>query len=225
MVIKTDRPHGSGSNPKKRILDLPALIKHNLEHSILRFTPICKMSDIEAKPKRVLTEEQKAKMKAGREAAKAKREAEKAASEPETASTTSSKTKRVITEEQKAKMKAGREAAKAKREADKAAGIETPKKEKKAVSESESGSTTSSKTKRVITDEQKAKMKAGREAAKAKRDADKAAGIETPKKERKSKSPGAPRKVLTQKVWEALLDEVRRDLKPEFEDYIQSKLA
>jgi hypothetical protein len=136
-----------------------------------------------------------------------------------------SKPKRVITEEQKAKMKAGREAAKAKREADKAAGIETPKKEKKVVSESETASTTSStKSKRTISDEQKAKMKAGREAAKAKREADKAAGIETPKKERKSKSPGAPRKVLTQKVWQALLEEVRRDLKVEFEDYIQSKL-
>ena len=132
------------------------------------------------------------------------------------------KPKRVITEEQKAKMKAGREAAKAKREADKAAGIETPKKEKKEKSDSETASTTS---KRTISDEQKAKMKAGREAAKAKREADKAAGIETPKKERKSKSPGAPRKVLTQKVWEALLEEVRRDLKVEFEDYIQSKLA
>ena len=183
MVIKTDLPRGAGSNPKKRILDLPALIKYNLEHSILRFTPTCKMSDIEAKPKRVLSEEQKAKMKAGREAAKAKREA------------------------------------------DKAAGIEAPKKEKPAVSESETASTGSSKSKRTLSDEQKEKMKAGREKAKAKRDADKAAGIETPKKERKSKSPGAPRKVLTQKVWQAVLEEVRRDLKVEFEDYIQSKLA
>ena len=128
----------------------------------------------------------------------------------------------VAAEVQLLSMKAGREAAKAKREADKAAGIETPKKEKKEKSDSETASTTS---KRTISDEQKAKMKAGREAAKAKREADKAAGIETPKKERKSKSPGAPRKVLTQKVWEALLEEVRRDLKVEFEDYIQSKLA
>ena len=185
MVIKTDRPPGLGSKPKKRILDLPALSKYNQQHSISVATRLtsCKMSDIEAKPKRV------------------------------------------ITEEQKAKMKAGREAAKAKREADKAAGIETPKKEKKEKSDSETASTGSSKSKRTISDEQKAKMKAGREAAKAKREADKAAGIETPKKERKSKSPGAPRKVLTQKVWEALLEEVRRDLKPEFEDYIQSKLA
>ena len=37
------------------------------------------MSDIEQKPKRVMTEEQKAKMKAGREAAKARRDAEKLA--------------------------------------------------------------------------------------------------------------------------------------------------
>lgn len=129
-----------------------------------------------------------------------------------------SKPKRVLTEEQKAKMKAGREAAKAKRETDKAAGIELPKKEKK---DSETDSTTSSKTKRSLTDEQKAKMKAGREAAKIKREADKAAGIETPKKERKAT---ASKKVLSQKVWQALLDEVRRDLKPEFEEYIQSKL-
>ena len=37
------------------------------------------MSDIEQKPKRVMTEEQKAKMKAGREAAKARKDAEKLA--------------------------------------------------------------------------------------------------------------------------------------------------
>lgn len=128
-----------------------------------------------------------------------------------------SKPKRILTEEQKAKMKAGREAAKAKREADKAAGIETPKKEKKAKSDSESSdsaSTTSSKTKRILTEEQKAKMKAGREAAKAKREAEKAAGIEPPKKSS-----------LTKKIWQALLDEVKKDLKPEFEAYIQSKLV
>ena len=132
-----------------------------------------------------------------------------------------SKPKRVMTEEQKAKLKAGREAAKAKREADKAAGIETPTKEKKPASDSEvsdGASTTSSKTKRVLTEEQKAKMKAGREAAKAKREADKAAGIETPKKEKKTKSQ------LTQKFWEAVLEEVKKDLNPEFEEYVKSKL-
>ena len=37
------------------------------------------MSDIENKPKRVITEEQKAKMKAGREAAKARKDAERVA--------------------------------------------------------------------------------------------------------------------------------------------------
>jgi hypothetical protein len=130
------------------------------------------------------------------------------------------KPKRVMTEEQKAKMKAGREAAKAKREAEKIAGTEKP-----AVSESETASTTSSKTKRVITEEQKAKMKAGREAAKAKREADKAAGIETPKKERKSKSPSAPKKsVLTKEIWEAVLDEVKKDLNIEFADYLKTKI-
>ena len=101
------------------------------------------MSDIEQKPKRVMTEEQKAKMKAGREAAKAKREEAKAnggaGAEPEPpapksdsdTSTASKRKGKPLTDEQKAKMKAGRDAAKAKREADKAAGIETPKKEKK----------------------------------------------------------------------------------------------
>jgi hypothetical protein len=100
------------------------------------------MSDIEQKPKRVMTEEQKAKMKAGREAAKLKKEEAKAnggaGAEPEPApksdSDASSGSKRKgkpLTDEQKAKMKAGRDAAKVKREADKAAGIETPKKEKK----------------------------------------------------------------------------------------------
>lgn len=120
-----------------------------------------------------------------------------------------SKPKRVMTEEQKAKLKAGREAAKAKREADKVAGIVTPKKEKKA--DSDASSTTSSK--RTLTDEQKAKMKAGREAAKAKREADKVVGIDAPKKS-----------LLTKKIWQALLDEVKKDLKPEFEAYIQSKM-
>ena len=101
------------------------------------------MSDTEQKPKRVMTEEQKAKMKAGREAAKAKREEAKAnggaGAEPEppapkSDSDTSTATKRKgkpLTDEQKAKMKAGRDAAKAKRDADKEAGIVTPKKEKK----------------------------------------------------------------------------------------------
>ena len=125
-----------------------------------------------------------------------------------------SKPKRVMTEEQKAKMKAGREAAKAKRESDKAAGIETPKKDKSDSENSDAASRTSSKTKRVLTDEQKAKMKAGREAAKAKRETEKATGVEAPKK-----SP------ITKKIWQALLDEVKKDLKPEFEAYIQSKLA
>ena len=127
-------------------------------------------------------------------------------------SDTETKPKRVLTEEQKAKMKAGREAAKAKREAEKV----------KPTSDSEStdtASTTSSKTKRTLTDEQKAKMKAGREAAKAKREADKAAGIETPKKE-----PKAKKSAVTQKMWEAVLNEVKKDLRPEFEEYIKSKL-
>ena len=136
-----------------------------------------------------------------------------------------SKPKRVMTEEQKKakadKAKATREANKSKREADKAAGIETPKKEKKPASDSEvsdGASTTSSKPKRVMTEEHKEKMKVAREAAMAKRKADKAAGIETPKKEKKTKSQ------LTQKIWEAVLEEVKKDLNHEFEEYVKSKL-
>ena len=110
-------------------------------------------------------------------------------------------------------MKAGREAKKAEREAAK----EVAK--KLSDTESDAASTTSSKTKRVLTEEQKAKMKAGREAAKAKREADKAEGIEPPKKE-----PKAKKSAVTQKMWEAVLNEVKKDLRPEFEEYIKSKL-
>jgi hypothetical protein len=66
----------------------------------------------------------------------------------------------------------------------------------------------------VLTEEQKEKMKAGREAAKAKREADKEAGIEAPKKS-----------LLTKKIWESVLNEVKKDLKPEFEAYVKSKMA
>ena len=92
-----------------------------------------------AKAKRVISEEQKAKMKAGREAAKAKKDAEKEASAkrhlkfddepapepaapapaPAAPAAPAEKKKRVLSEEQKAKMKAGREAAKAKKDAEK----------------------------------------------------------------------------------------------------------
>jgi hypothetical protein len=88
--------------------------------------------DAEPKPKRVLTDEQKAKMKAGREAAKAKRDAEKvvAGEEPKSKRTpkaavegaVAARPKRVLTDEQKAKMKAGREAAKARKAAEAAGG-------------------------------------------------------------------------------------------------------
>jgi len=68
------------------------------------------------KPKRVLTDEQKAKMKAGRDAAKARRDAEKPNAVQEKAVKTV-KPKRVLSDEQKAKMKAGRDAAKARKAA------------------------------------------------------------------------------------------------------------
>jgi len=127
-------------------------------------------------------------------------------------SDTQIKPKRVLSEEQKAKMKAGRDAKKAERDA--------AKEPAKKLSDTESdAASTESKTKRTLTDEQKAKMKAGREAAKAKREADKAAGIETPKKEPKPK-----KSAVTQKMWEAVLNEVKKDLQPEFEAYIKTKL-
>jgi Spy/CpxP family protein refolding chaperone len=87
------------------------------------------------------------------------------------------KPKRVLTDEQKAKMKAGREAAKARREAEKgAAGGGEPakpaKKPRAAKAKTEDGAEGAEKPKRVLTDEQKAKMKAGREAAKARKAAE-----------------------------------------------------
>ncbi len=81
--------------------------------------------DAVAKPKRVLSEEQKAKMAAGRKAAAERRKAEKAAAEADKpaseASEAEAKPKRVLTEEQKAKMAAGRKAAAERRKAEKAA--------------------------------------------------------------------------------------------------------
>ena len=68
-------------------------------------------SPAEEKPKRSLSEEQKAKMKAGREAARAKKEADAGNTSP--AEEKADKPKRGLSEEQKVKMKAGREAAKA----------------------------------------------------------------------------------------------------------------
>jgi len=123
-------------------------------------------------------------------------------------SDTEQKPKRVMSDELKAKMKAGRELAKAKREEAKAEGVAVPKKGKKTPggggagvdadeppkSDSEN-STTPKRKGKPLTDEQKALMAAGREAAKAKRDADKAAGIVTPKKEKKApKVPDTPKK-------------------------------
>ena len=89
------------------------------------------------------------------------------------------KPKRVITEEQKAKMKAGREAALAKKAAEKAAGgapVEPVAAPVKAAEPVAAPPAEAEKPKRVISDEQKAKMKAGREAALAKKAAEKAAG-------------------------------------------------
>jgi hypothetical protein len=79
----------------------------------------------EAKPKKVLTPEHLAKMKAGREAAKAAKAAAAAGAEPAPLSDSEAekaeKPKRVLTPEHLAKLKAGREAAKALKDAEKAA--------------------------------------------------------------------------------------------------------
>lgn len=77
-----------------------------------------------AKPKRVLTDEQKAKMAAGRKAAAERRKAEKAAvdaAKVDAPAEGEAKPKRTLTEEQKAKMAAGRKAAAERRKAEKAA--------------------------------------------------------------------------------------------------------
>ena len=144
------------------------------------------------KPKRAgkpLTEEHKAKMMAGREA----KQAEKAAlatavaavtEAPSTATAVAEaeKPKRAgkpLTEEHKAKLKAGREAAKAKKEAEKAALATATATAVAAVTEAPSTATAvteAEKPKRVgkpLTEEHKAKLKAGREAAKAKKEAEK----------------------------------------------------
>jgi len=125
-----------------------------------------------------LTEEHKAKMKAGREAKKAEKAA--LALTPSTAALTAvapateaEKPKRVLTEEHKAKMKAGREAKKA----EKAALATAPSTVVAAVTAT-APATEAEKPKRVgkpLTEEHKAKLKAGREAAKAKKEAEKAA--------------------------------------------------
>ena len=83
--------------------------------------------DAVAKPKRVLSEEQKAKMAAGRKAAAERRKAEKAAVEVDKPASEVSegeakpKPKRVLSDEQKAKMAAGRKAAAERRKAEQAA--------------------------------------------------------------------------------------------------------
>jgi hypothetical protein len=118
-------------------------------------------------------------------------------------SDTEQKPKRVLSDEQKAKMKAGREAAKARKDAEKAAAAPVVEEKKAPVEGTPDNSDTEQKPKRVLTDEQKAKMKAGREAAKARKEAEKAAAApvaeekapETPKKEKKEKkAPAAPKK-------------------------------
>jgi len=122
-----------------------------------------------------LTEEHKAKMKAGREAKKAEKAA--LALTPSTAALTAvapateaEKPKRVLTEEHKAKMKAGREAKKAEK-----AALATATAPSTAAVTATAPVTEAEKPKRVLTEEHKAKMKAGREAKKAEKEAEKVA--------------------------------------------------
>ena len=121
-----------------------------------------------AEVKKLSEEDQQKLLKAIKKPRAAKAQVEDGAEKP----------KRVLTDEQKAKMKAGREAAAAERArknaeaAGGAAGGEPVKKAKKAKAQVEDGA---EKPKRVMTDEQKAKMKAGREAAKARKAAEAAA--------------------------------------------------
>jgi hypothetical protein len=121
----------------------------------------------DAKPKRVLTEEHKAKMQAGRVAKKAAKAAESVESVESakpvkakkaakvTEAEVAEKPKRVLTEEHKAKMQAGRAAKKAAKAAEAAEPVSEPV-----------AATLSEKPKRVLTEEHKAKMQAGRKAKK-----------------------------------------------------------
>jgi hypothetical protein len=118
--------------PSSIAIDLFAVIEKQIGSEAARAAATAYLANSNGsaeKPKRVLSDEHKAKMKAGREAAAAKKAA--GGSESESAPSpvkatvpvaSEEKPKRIISEEQKAKMKAGREAALAKKAAEKAAG-------------------------------------------------------------------------------------------------------
>jgi hypothetical protein len=141
---------------------------------------------VNEKPKKVLSPEHLAKLKAGREAAAAKKAAEKATADvaaPEAAAPAEAKekVKKILSPEHLAKLKAGREAAKAKKEAAKAelvaVSIAAELVGHGEVPESviEAAAVADAKPKKVLSPEHLAKLKAGREAAKAKKAAEKAA--------------------------------------------------
>jgi hypothetical protein len=141
---------------------------------------------VDEKPKKVLSPEHLAKLKAGREAAAAKKAAEKAAAAPAevpapeaaAAPVAAEKPKKVLSPEHLAKLKAGREAAKAKKEAEKAAAA--PAEPVEAAEVAVAAPVAAEKAKKVLSPEHLAKLKAGREAAKAKKEAEKAAAAEVP---------------------------------------------
>ena len=139
----------------------------------LQATILAAINDSQAKPKRVLSDEQKAKMKAGREAAAAKKKLENPTEEVVSDSGSSEKKRGpkkladMTPEERTAHNEkvAARKAAKAAKSSE-ATPVESE-------TEAAPAMATPEKPKRVISDEQKAKMKAGREAAAAKKKAEK----------------------------------------------------
>ncbi len=148
---------------------------------------------VNEKPKKVLSPEHLAKLKAGREAAAAKKAAEKATAPAEpveaaevaapVADAKEPKAKKVLSPEHLAKLKAGREAAAAKKAAEKAAAAPAPAEPVEAAEVAVAAPVADAKepkAKKVLSPEHLAKLKAGREAAKAKKEAEKAAAVAAP---------------------------------------------
>jgi len=142
----------------------------------LQATILAAINDSQAKPKRVLSDEQKAKMKAGREAAAAKKKLETPTEEVASDSGSSEKKRgpKKLTDMTPEERTAHNEKVAA-RKATKAAKAAKSSETTPVESETEvpAAMATPEKPKRVLSEEQKAKMKAGREAAAAKKKAEK----------------------------------------------------
>jgi len=139
----------------------------------LQATILAAINDSQAKPKRVLTDEQKAKMKAGREAAAAKKKLETPTEEVASDSGSSEKKRgpKKLADMTPEERTAHNEKVAA-RKATKAAKAAKSSEATPVESETEAAPA-AEKPKRVLSEEQKAKMKAGREAAAAKKKAEK----------------------------------------------------